>query len=183
MEEGKQRAIVHLEKLRDDARDEIKRRIEQRDKYSIQLTIALGAIVAVAFSKNLDKALLAAPLVSIYFTVLILYSYRVHRILARYLRDEIEPELADFYGVPKIKEWETYYQNKDNSHKHKVVPGIRLSFFILMLWIVCLGSPSYILIRQWDQDGWKDKIIVFVFAVAYLVAAVCITKKFWRKKE
>jgi hypothetical protein len=61
MEEGKQRATAHLEKLRDDARDEIKRRIEQRDKCSIQLTIALGAIVAVAFSKNLDKALLAAP--------------------------------------------------------------------------------------------------------------------------
>jgi len=104
MEEGKQRATAHLEKLRDDVRDEIKKRIEQRDKYSIQLTIALGAIVAFTFrsgSSGSSQALIAAPLVSIYFTVLILYSYRIHKILARYLREEIEPRLAELHEISR----------------------------------------------------------------------------------
>jgi hypothetical protein len=65
--------LSHLEALRTDVRDEIKKRIEQRDKYSIQMTIALGAIVGVAFSKpELQKVLTAAPLISVYFTALIL---------------------------------------------------------------------------------------------------------------
>jgi hypothetical protein len=56
-----QEAIKHLEALREDARDEIKRRIEQRDKYSIQLTIALAAIVAVSFSyPHFGKVLIVA---------------------------------------------------------------------------------------------------------------------------
>jgi hypothetical protein len=75
-EPGQNLALLHLEALRSDVRDEIKRRIEQRDRYSIQLTLAMGAIVAFAFSKDgFRMALVAAPLVSIYFTVLVLYSH------------------------------------------------------------------------------------------------------------
>ncbi len=61
----------HLEAIRSDIRDEIKRRIGQRDSYSVQLTVAVGALAGAAFARvELERALLAAPLVSIYFTVL-----------------------------------------------------------------------------------------------------------------
>src|SRR6266851_2489301 len=101
---------AHLETLRADVRDEIKRRIEQRDKFSIQLTISLGAILAVAFSKpELSRVLVAAPLVSIYFTVLILYSYRIHKVLTKYLREKLEPELASAIGSAIDFELATYY--------------------------------------------------------------------------
>jgi len=99
-------AITHLEALRQEARDEIKSRIEQRDKYSIQLTIALGEIIAVSFSQDdLRRVLMAAPLVSLYFVVLILYSYRVHEVLALYLKEKLEPALSQRIGTSIELEW------------------------------------------------------------------------------
>lgn len=167
MAEGK--AIAHLEVIRSDIRDEIKRRIEQRDKYSIQLTIALGVLVAVSLSTGFGKALIAAPLVSIYFTVLILYSYRVHAILAQYLREAIEPELARWCGTPPEKEWEAYYQCR-------AVPGIRRTFFLGALWTVCVISPLYL----WMTQEAEFRTVIVVATVIYFAATIAITVVFWR---
>jgi len=165
------KAIEHLERIRQDIRDEIKRRIEQRDKYSIQLTIALGAIIAISLPPDGFKgALIAAPLVSIYFTMLILYSYRIHRILSSYLRNEIEPELARLCGVSPQKEWEIYYESK-------AVPGLRKNFFMLALWVVCVLSLTYLWFTQRDQFGC---VVLAVATVIYSAATIAITVAFWR---
>jgi len=174
-------ARQHLEVLRQDARDEVKRRIEQRDKYSIQLTIALGIIVAVAFgSTRFDKVLIAAPLVSIYFTVLILYSYRIHGILARYLREQIEPELARICGTSPKMEWETFYSSLPAK------PGIRRMFFLMALWVVYFLTITYLLTTEFLIDGcgniscWNDafRITLIIISGAYLLASGWITLLF-----
>lgn len=168
------RAIAHFEKIRQDSRDEVKRRIEQRDKYSIQLSLALAAVVAVSFSNpDLRAVLIAAPLVSIYYTVLILYSYRVHHVLAKYLREEIEPALAYLYGTPLDKEWETYYAKQ----KH-VVPGIRRQFFLYALWIVSASSLGYLWLAQCSQLGWP---LLLIASVVYVGANAWIAKYFWKE--
>ena len=101
--------IAHLEILRADMRDEVKRRIDSRDRYSIQMTISVAAIVGVAFSRpEFLRVPMAAPLVAIYYTVLILYSYRVHRVIAKYLREQIEPRLAALHDIPIEIEWESF---------------------------------------------------------------------------
>jgi len=175
-------AIAHLEAIRIDIRDEIKRRIEQRDKYSIQLTIALAALVAISLSTGFGKALLAAPLVSIYFTVLILYSYRVHSILARYLCEEIEPELSLRCETPSEKEWETWYQKQE-------VPGIRRSFFLRALWVVTSISLFYLWVAEfylWIAEGEQIafsqfsqfRTALFVATIVYFFAVRWITKYF-----
>lgn len=159
------RAVTHLEALRIDVRDEIKRRIEQRDKYSIQLTIALGALVAIAFSRtDLAKVLIAAPLVSIYFTVLIMYSYSVHSVLALYLREELEPRLADLSGTPVDTEWERFYARHE-------VPGIRKGFFLAAVWVVSFGSLGYLWVAQ--SSGFLAVLVVTT--VIYVAAAGFIT--------
>ena len=156
-------AVAHLEKIRQDVRDEIKRRIEQRDKYSIQLSIALGAIVAVAFSTTgLRMVLIAAPLVSIYFTVLILYGYRIHSTLAGYLREEIEPKLADLCGTPVETELETYYRNQT-----KEMSGIRQGFFLVALWFVSVLSLAYLWFTEVENIG--AEALIFATA-AYGIA-------------
>ncbi len=130
--------IKHLESLRSDAREEIVKRIEQRDKYSVQLTIALTAIVGIAFSRpELTMVLIAAPLSAVYFTVLILYSYRIHGIRAMYIKTQIEPQLADLTGLTAETEWEIFYASR-------LVPGIRRRFFILALWIVLFVTLAYL---------------------------------------
>jgi hypothetical protein len=103
--------LPHLEAIREDVRDEVKRRIQQRDQYSMQLTVALGAIAVGAFSSNgTPRLFILAPLVVIYFTGLILYSYRIHDMLMSYLQKEIEPEFQALTELPTAKEWETWYQ-------------------------------------------------------------------------
>jgi hypothetical protein len=161
---------AHLETLRSDARDEIKRRIEQRDKFSIQLTISLGAILAVAFSKpELSRVLVAAPLVSIYFTVLILYSYRIHKVLTKYLREKLEPELASVLGSDIDLELETYYS------KQKAVAGIRKTFFLGALWVVTLFSLAYL---YWSASSSSFVYVVDLLTAIYLVSCLLIHIKF-----
>lgn len=165
-----EKAIAHFETLRQDIRDETKRRIEQRDKYSIQLTIALGALVAVSFSwTGHGMVLIAAPLVSIYFTVLILYSYRVHGVLAKYLRKEIEPELARLCGTPPKKEWETYYKNQE-------VPGIRRGFFLVALWVVCVLSLLYL----WMADSYRTDFTILLIVATVVYGLVVLAITFWQ---
>ncbi|SRR6266849_1862440 len=173
MHDIEDKAISHLEALRMDSRNEIKDRIKQRDNYSIQLTIALGAIVAVSFSPNgFVRALMAAPLVSIYFTVLILYSYRVHRLLAQYLREEIEPELARLCGTLPAKGWETYYSGH-------TIPGIRRVFFMGALWVICFVSLSYLWLTQNTDTNFR--IALIIATILYILATGAITIVFWRK--
>ncbi len=51
--------------VREDARGEIKARIEQRDRYSLQLLVGLGAIAAAALSqKGLGWLWLLAPVIA-----------------------------------------------------------------------------------------------------------------------
>ncbi|MBI4285903.1 MAG: hypothetical protein HY670_08430 [Chloroflexi bacterium] len=167
-----ERAMAHFETLRQDMRDEVKRRIEQRDKYSIQLSIALAALIAVSFSRpGLRTVLIAAPLVSIYFTVLILYSYRVHHVLAKYLLEEIEPELAHLCGITVSKEWENYYQTQK-------IPGIRKRFFLAALWVVSALSLVYLWLAERNQLGWP---LLLVASVVYVGADVWITCHFRRE--
>lgn len=160
-------AIQHLEELRKDVRDEIKQRIAQRDKYSIQLTISLASIVAVSFSHvGLGKVLIVAPLVSIYFTALIQFSYSVHKVLAYYLRKGIEPALSSLCGTPLELEWETFY-------KKLLVPGIRRNFFMIMFWVICAASLVYLWITQSGEASFRA--VLWVVTIIYILAIIVIT--------
>ena len=185
-------AIEHLEILRKDVRDEMKQRIKQRDRYSIQLTIALAALVGIAATATATatqtdvtqisetsivsfahRVLLAAPLIAIYFTALVLYSYRIHKIIAGYLREEIEPELAQLCGTSEKKEWETYYLDHAGE-----VAGIRRSFFIISLWVVTVASPLYV----GFAENWQGRFILplIILSAVYLLVTVWITVAFWK---
>jgi hypothetical protein len=173
---GDAQAIAHMEVLRKDVRGEIKQRIQQRDTYSIQLTFGLGALLTIALAQpghgfDLGKVLLAAPLITIYFTVLILYSYRLHKLLALYLRDTIEPELARLCGTPLKSEWEHFYALH-------AVPGIRKAFFLLALWVVTAASLAFL----WDAYGQQPDFspVLGIATVIYTVAAIGVTLAFWK---
>ncbi len=153
--------FTHLESLREDVRDEVKRRIQQRDQYSMQLTVALGAVAVGAFSaKGTHMLFLVAPLVSIYFTSLILFSYRIHDVLAIYLRDEIEPQFVSLTGVATAKEWETWYKKSD------LKVGIRRTFFVVQMWVVIAFSLGYVGYKECGETRFRCVLIVAV--VVYL---------------
>jgi len=174
------RAIAHLEKLREDIRDEMKRRIEQRDKYSIQLTIAVGAIFSFALSGKVDKLIIvAAPMVSLYFTVLILYSYKVHRVLSDYLRNKLENELATLHNIPLEMEWENFYNVQKQNNK-EVPSGIRRKFYPIMFVLVTFISLVYLWSNYCFDSPYKTGTHVFlvIITIIYVVSAIWIFEDF-----
>lgn len=162
------RAIAHLERIHQDIRDEIKRRIEQRDTYSIQMTLAVGAIVAV--SAGFPAALIAAPLIVTFFTVLVLYSYQIHKLLSGYLAAKIEPELARLCGTDPEAEWERYY-------KHVAIPGIRRRFYLSSLWFFNLAVPGFLLTQPVNTS------LVIAVGIVYAAAAALVTWNFRERGE
>ena len=169
---------AHLEALRLDIRGEIKQRIEQRDRYSIQLTLAIGAIFGVALSRDdFVRILLAAPLVSLYFMSLIQYSYRIHSVLARYLRDVVEPALADHLGLERELEWELWY-----AMKAREIPGIRSGFFFVMHVIISLIACIVVLVYEFQQED-QESLYLFldwtVLIATMLLSGVVATPRFW----
>lgn len=170
------KAINHYEKLRDDIRGEIKLRINQRDNFSIQLITMLGLLCSVGFAnQGYNKVILIAPLITIYYTMQILYSYRLHDLLARYLREVLEPTLAGVCKTDPSHEWERYYA------KH-AMPGIRRAFFLWAMWVVCLGALTYL---YFATDAGFHPVLYIVSAV-YAFALAFITKTFsgdiWKRK-
>ncbi len=180
-----ERSLQHFQSLRQDIREEMKYRIQQRDTYSIQMTLALGTLVGVAATSvatqtqstsvasivNLAyRAIIAAPLIAIYYTTLILYSYRVHRLLSKYLREVIEPELARLSNVSIDVEWENWYTKN-------AVPGIRKSFFLSSLWLITILSPLYVAFSEQWQGTFLLPLGIVSFL--YLLVAIWITRTFW----
>jgi hypothetical protein len=176
--------FVHLLSLRDDIRGEIKTRIQQRDSYSIQLIVALGVIFVVAFAQHgLDKVLIAAPLVSIYFTMLILYSYRIHDVLARYLRLEIEPRLADLVINDSERdssrglrwrhdlEWESWYI----SHG-RLRPGLRRSFFYWISLATTIATLAYLWALYFNEATFR--VVLIAMSAGYFVSLLTLTLVF-----
>jgi hypothetical protein len=159
---------AHWEAVRQDIRDEIKRRIEQRDKFSYQMALGLGAVFGLSFSSNdLRKVLIAAPLIAVYFTALILYSYEVHKVLARYLREVVEAQLAQTLGTRSKDEWENWYVSLG-----KQIPGIRSSFFKWVQWLI-LGITIFVLCFD-PCDPFQPAVLI-VAAIAYALPMVYVT--------
>jgi len=136
----------------------------------MQLTVALGATVVGAFSANGTYRLFTlAPLVAIYFTALILFSYRIHDVLAKYLREQIEPEFEKACGVPKAMEWESWYKASD------LKVGIRREFFVWEMWAVTLLSMAFVWYKDWSRGQGCAIFIALGFATAiYLVLTLWV---------
>jgi hypothetical protein len=168
--------VDHLQQLQLDVRGEVKQRIDQRDKYSIQLTLGLAAIYAFAFSEHgTVRLLFAAPIASLYYTVLILYSYAIHDLLARYLREQIEPAIADATGAGIEREWETWYLQQARS-------GIRRTFFLWAHWVVTAGTCGIAVYDRVsrNQDTAIDVLLTCILVIASLVVA---TPGFWQSRH
>jgi hypothetical protein len=179
--------LTHLHKIREDIRSEIRTRIQQRDGYSIQLIVVLGAVFAAAFAqRGLDKVLIVAPLASIYFTMLILYSYRLHDVLARYLRTEIEPRTAQIVidaapgaaGSPSAwareLEWENWYVSRA-----RLRPGLRRSFFYWIAVATTIGAMTYLWIVHGGESPFRVVLVVSscTYALSILLTPIVFRRE------
>ena len=161
--------IAHLEAIREDLRGEIKQRIVQRDTYIIQVSLGLAAVVGFASAQNKPGLVILAPLVSLYYTYLIAYSYRVHEAQTKYLREVLEPSLRSLCATAN-DEWETWYQAK-------MAPGRRRNFLVWGFWAVCVLSPAFVYWAHVRLNATKlSTPEILVAMVVYLGLAVMVKK-------
>ncbi|MFC5403450.1 hypothetical protein [Cohnella soli] len=142
----------HYEKIREDIRHEMKLRMRQRDRYAAQMAVLLTLLfVAGAISAQWLLALVAVPFLSAFYTAQLLYSYRKHDLLAQYMREVVEPELADLHGTDPAREWQTY--------EYKLAGAGHLrGFYLWTMWAVGAGALSYIWFNM--NDGWRTAYYV-----------------------
>ncbi len=160
--------ISHYEGVKQDIREEIKLRIRQRDKFAVQLVFLLTLIIVFALAEGGDSlALAATPLPSVFYTWMILHSYRKQEWLARYLREVVEPELTRLCQVDPTRELETY------RHAAKG-PGTRKVFFLWAMWVINAGAMTYL----WFQAESGFRPTFYAIAGVCLTAMVCATVNF-----
>jgi hypothetical protein len=143
----------------------------------MQLTVALGAVVIGAYSaRGTSRLFILAPLLAIYFTALILYSYRIHDMLAGYLREEIEPEFQELTELPATKEWEIWYRSEGRR------PGVRRWFFVAEMWIVTVAGLGFLWHQEWSVPG-QFQLILACATLAYPALMMPMTILGLRKRE
>lgn len=124
---------------------------------SIQMVLALGASFAVAIER-FPRSILIAPLISLYYTAMILYSYKIHDIAVRLLREGLEPTLAKMAGTDPALEVETFF------HRHGAA-GIRRDFF----WGVSIATTVISLLYfAVTQSDFHSRVLLAVASVSYV---------------
>jgi len=160
--------ITHLEVLRADARDEIKRRIAERGTFSGQLVLAVTSSFAVAAAggDRFIRVLLAVPPAVGFFVLMVLHSCRIHEAIVSYLRWEIEPRLSAASGTPLRLEWETYYGAR-------YLQGLHRGFYKAVLVLCAISFPTIVAIVE--KKGFYLWLAVCL-GVGYLLGAggVCM---------
>ena len=125
-----------LLQAREDARDEIKQRIAQRDNFAVQYTVIILALLTLALS-NAGKAvticsLALIPIISLFYSFLLDSSYRVHERLVEYLNTEIEPKIEQI-GKSSIILWEHYCKNTRLLESDFQIGGRKMFFHIVAI--------------------------------------------------
>ena len=123
-------------------REEIGSRLTARLQFTNWGLLALGAVYSYIFS-NLDKPFLFfVPVVCSFFVVAFLAcEYRMIQDIAKYIRDELEPRLAD----PKTG-WET--------HRSEALGRSVFTWQPMPIWYaVCIGTTMIALAQYYGRAG------------------------------
>ena len=137
-----------------DLRDEIKRRIEERNNYFIQAILSFGAILTVVFTQSRlfsICACLAGFVLSFIFFMLIRRSYTIGEDIKRYLKVHIEPRMQN---LSTVMPWQKY-RVKEREQKIKELKNM---VFYKRIWNTCSGFTL-------NETKISELISVFFFVV------------------
>ena len=182
--EKKQALISHIEAVQDDVRGEIKQRINQRDSFAIQYLVAIGAIITAVLSTPLNISiyfLLVAPLLAIFYTTQILYSYSMTDKISKYIMDCLDKPIEKILGT---EEWESYSWRTKQATKTRST-GIRKDFFRGSMWVITLLCISIIVAYITLTNAWQiwNILLVLFGSVINLYLCLKIEISLYRKKE
>lgn len=143
-ESKEDKKITLLLNQHDELRDELKRRIVQRNNFAIQFVAAVAAILAISCGvKNYEyiNVLFLLPIITAFYAVRIFSSYRVSERLVEFMCHYIEPQIAKCIDEDKPEDilWESFCE-KDRKISMSSGIGIQKGFFQTVLFLVPIIS-------------------------------------------
>ena len=132
--------IKYLISLEGELRNEVKQRISQRDGFATQFLIGCGTVLTLSFLEFPFASFLIwlMPLVTIFYSIQILYSYTIHDNLTRFLRKHIEPELSRLLEINQAYRQNYFWETRcsfDRNLVNSKYPGIRKGFFEKVIFV------------------------------------------------
>lgn len=170
-----EKRLEHLAQNYSDCRGEIEMRIQQRDNFSVQFIVAIGAVLSLALS-DLSYAvylLLLMPAITIFYTMQILYSYSIHDRIHLYLVNVLEPEMRKILGYSPTELdgqpfWETYSNRQAKKRKLKA-PGIRKGFYVKACCVMPFLSSVLFVLFGMQKKVLPDDQWIWLIAGAFMV--------------
>ncbi len=170
--EPNEKRLDYLMATHASVRSEIEMRIGERDSFAIQFLASGGAALALgwldfAFAPFLFFLL---PLITLFFSVQILYSYTIHDRCHRFLTEEIEPAIAALlnfgvYDKDRLM-WESYCKTEAKKRAIRT-PGIRKGFFEKFSLLVPLFACGLFLLVSLERHVFPEGS-----AAPYIIAGV-----------
>lgn len=160
---------VRYERLVDlwkEARDEIKQRISQRDRYVMLMMV--GFVALIGASKFVPGAWLLSPLPLFYYSIMTLHSYLIHKQLSSYMSDQIERKIKDTIVDNNFDylEYESYFKITGAS------VGVRKWLFKIVPMIVGFTVVAYLLVFSLGTHGKYMGLFLPVLPGAVLVCLI-----------
>jgi len=181
----------------EDLRDEIKRRVEQRNYMTeIMAVLVSGIITAVATASigNADRLSILGivPFITVFFMLLIKASYNRHRCITNYIID-LERQIS--YHLTTLKFlmpfWETSFRENEKTNRRNAYNGFNLCVFLVCGTIFTLYSyfqltalfttslwsqiPNFIKV----QSFWSQAYVIYIWNSCIQCLSAFILSLYW----
>lgn len=152
--------------VRDDTRNEIKQRISQRDNFAVQFIIITVSLLTIACSSRksgvISLTLALLPVISLFYSLLIDSSYRVHARLVEYLNTVVEPKIEEKF-MPDMQLWEHYCKSVRELECDTRIGGRKLFFHLVQILTPCLSCIIFCTIEH------KGRILFVAYCFLMLI--------------
>lgn len=184
--EDNKNKLDYLFNTHGEVRSEIQSRINQRDTFAIQFIVGSGAIITIGFLEFQYSPYLffLLPIIALFYSIQILYSYTIHDRCHKFLANNIEPEIAKTLAITKGDEerlmWEEYCDVEAKKIKVKT-PGIRKRFFEIAVFVVpVIASCLFYLLASYRKlhDWWIILIISVSIGLIFELISFLVIRKF-----
>ena len=166
--------IDFLISAQEELRSEVKQRISQRDSFATQFLVGCGTVITLSMLEFPYALFLIwlMPLVTIFYSIQILYSYTIHDNITRFLRKHIEPELARMLEIKQSQRHNFFWETRcsfDRDISKMRFPGIRRGFFEKIIFFVPVIVAAYFVLLGYvrvDSDGNRIYNVAVLWACA-----------------
>lgn len=160
--------LIYYERLKalwEESREEIRQRINQRDKYVVQMMIGFVGVIGASRFIDVSSLWVLSPLPLFYYSLMTYHSYLIHKQLARYLSDNLEPKIKD---IVRLKEFD--YMEYENFFLTEKSVGVRCWIFRMIPIFVSVFIFIFLLGYSLDQYSFNHYLIILPLAILFCIA-------------